>query len=289
MNVNVNNRMKLSVYIPTLKRDALFERCMQSLRRSIAAAGHVGFADGDYEVCIVEGVSPLAAARNAGIERTTGEWIACVDADDEVTEDWFGEICRAIGQAESNGEPIDDIFFDMMVITPNRSWLAAYNGPSLVDGSVLCRDVLRDMRIESHTWRHVVRRTVFEGLRYELVRVFEDYVTTPRFLRRVRQALYVQKPLYRYMIREGSLATSCDRDERLEIVRARLREWGHPSEVSLCRICYEWLYDREGDLRRWRAEIRRHLPQLLFDGGIPLKWRLKFLLAACGLIVRHLK
>ena len=139
--------MKLSVYIPTLERDALFERCMRSIERSIAEAGTRGLPPTEYEIVVVEGVSPLSEARNEGLWRTTGEWIATVDADDEVTDDWFREICRAIVAAEREGE-IDDIVFDHEVIGSRRRCVCVYGREPIVDGKIVADDMLRDVRLK---------------------------------------------------------------------------------------------------------------------------------------------
>lgn len=279
--------MKLSVYIPALRRDELFDRCLQSIHRSIAAAGPTALGADDYEICVIEGVTPVSAARNAGVERTTGEWIACVDSDDEVTEDWFAEICRAIQTAQAGAEPIDDIFFDVTIVTPSRTRTDSYGGTrSVIDGDDLCQDVLRDMRIGSHCWRHVLRRELFADQEFRELRSFEDYDTLPHLLRRVRKALYIAKPLYRYVTREGSLSRSNNMHELLEVARARMRTFGQPAEVGFCLSCFSCLYDRSGNAGELRGEIRRRLPSLLFDRHLSRKWRLKFLLAAFGVIVR---
>ena len=282
--------MKLSVYILTLKRDELFDRCLRSIKRSIAAAGSDGFGQEDREICVIEGVSPISAARNAGLERTTGDWIACVDGDDEVTEDWFTEICQAIRRADSGDEQIDDILIDMTFVGKSRSRIDAYGGgEALIDGAVLLRDVLRDMRLGSHAWRHVIRRSVVGDIRYRDMKVFEDYETTPRLLQRVRRVLYVAKPLYRYLMREGSLSRSDSMYQLIKVAQARERAFGRHAAVGLCKACFNCLYDRSGNAGELRGEIRRRLPSLLFDRHLSRKWRLKFLLAAFGVIVRRPK
>lgn len=279
--------MKLSVYIPALTRDALFDRCMRSVRRSIAAAGREGLPEGEYEICVVEGVSPLAAARNAGIERTAGEWIATVDSDDEVTESWFAEICQAIARAEKSERPVDDIVFDMVQVMDGREMTCVLGRPPVIAGRTLRDDVLRNIRIGCYTCLHVMRRRVFGGIRYDRVPVLEDYVTMPRLLQNVRWAMYVAQPLYRYVIRKGSLSNGVDRLTLLEIASRRFRALGRPSEVSVCLLAYDCLYERSTASAKARRLIRRHLLSVLADGEVPIKWKVKFLLAAVGVMVRR--
>ena len=258
--------MKLSVYIPTLQRDALFDRCLGSIERSIAAAGQDGLPTDEYEICVVEGVRPLSEARNEGIRRTTGEWIACVDADDEVAADWFGEICRAIAAAERD-EKIDDIVFDMTIVRGTRETVCRYGRGSVVEPKVLVGDMLRDLRIGNYAWLHVTRRRLWRDERFELVPVMEDYVTMHRVLARARKTAYVAKPLYRYVVRAGSLCNGGAERHReiFEIAVRRAESLGGAANIGTMVCAYNILYDgldRDGAARRW---IRRHLLQALCD------------------------
>ena len=280
--------MKLSIYIPTLERDALLGRCLGSIGRSIAAAGQNGIPKGEYEVCVVEGVCPLSEARNEGLQRTTGEWIATVDADDEVTADWFGEICRAISAAERDGG-IDDIVFDMTTVRGTRETNACYGRDEIVEPEVLVGDMLRDLRIGNYVWLHVTRRRLWTDERFELIPVMEDYVTMHRVLARARKIAYVAKPLYRYIVRKGSLCNGgADRRWTIfDIAIRRAQLLGGAANIGTMVNAFNILYDRidrMGTARRW---IRRHLLQALCDREVPAKWKLKFALAAVGVMIRR--
>ena len=282
--------MKLSIYIPTLKRDALFDRCLGSIERSIVAAGQDGLPTDEYEICVVEGVCPLSEARNEGIRRTTGEWIATVDADDEVTADWFGEICRAIAAADRDGG-IDDVVFDMTVVRGARETNLCYGRDADVVPRVLVDDLLRDMRIGNYVCLHVTHRRLWVGERFERTPVMEDYVTMHRVLARARKVSYIAKPLYRYVVREGSLCNGGAERHReiFEIAVRRAESLGGAANVGAMVSAYNILYDgldRDGAARRW---IRCHFLQALCDREVSAKWKLKFALAAVGVMIRRPK
>ena len=282
--------MKLSVYIPTLERDALFERCMRSIERSIAEAGTRGLPPTEYEIVVVEGVSPLSEARNEGLWRTTGEWIATVDADDEVTDDWFREICRAIVAAEREGE-IDDIVFDHEVIGSRRRCVCVYGREPIVDGKIVADDMLRDVRLKNYVWSHVTHRRLWKDERFERIPVMEDYVTMPRVLARARKVSYVAKPLYRYIMREGSLSNGdlARHREIFGIAVRRAEQYGGPAVVGTSFLAYDLRYDAmdsDGLALKW---IRRHLIRTVCDGEVSWKWKLKFCVAATGLMIRSPK
>lgn len=282
--------MKLSIYIPTLKRDALLDRCLRSIDRSIAVSGPEGLPKDEYEICVVEGVCPLSEARNEGLRRTTGEWIACVDADDEVTESWFGEICRAIVASELQGG-IDDIVFDMTVVRETGETHLHYGREAVVESRVLVNDMLRDLRIGNYAWLHVTRRWLWTDECFERISVMEDYVTMHRVLARARKVAYVAKPLYRYIVRKGSLSNSGADGRRtiFDITIRRAQLLGGVANIGTMVNAFNILYDRldrTGAARRW---IRRHLLQALCDREVSAKWKLKFALAAIGVMIRRPK
>ena len=278
--------MKLSIYIPTLKRDELFERCRLSIERSVAAAEDVAV---DHEVVVVEGVSPVSAARNEALRRVTGDWIATVDADDEVEETWFGEISKAIREADRPDSDIDGIVFDMMVESGGRNRVLRYGREGIVDAATLREDVLYEMRIFGHLVRHVIRRELWNGVRFDAVQVLEDALVLPQVLSRARRIRYIDRPLYRYIRRAESLCSTTPLVEFLRISIGQVARFGKPAAVGACIAAYNCLYDRvdvDGEARRW---IRRNLPTVLADRKVGWRWKLKFVLAALGVIVRRPK
>ena len=278
--------MKLSISILTLRRDALFERCMRSVERSIAAAD----ADAlEYELVVVEGVTPVGAARNEALRRMKGDWIATVDADDEVEEPWFGEICSAVREAEKPGSEIDDIVFDMTVVRGGREIAHRYGRSGTVGAQVVVADILRDMRLGGHLVRHVSRRSLWAAIRFADVRVAEDALVLPQVLAKARRVLPVACPVYRYIERTSSLCATTTSIAFFEQAVVRTMRFGGPAAVGACVAAYNCLYDRADRNGAARSWIRRNLIAALGDREVSGKWKLKFLLAALGIVIRRSK
>lgn len=74
--------MTISFIVPTFTTpEQLVQRCIDSIRRFCARYG-VGL-----DLVIVRDEVILSAARNIGLRRATGDWIWCVDGDDEVVSE----------------------------------------------------------------------------------------------------------------------------------------------------------------------------------------------------------
>lgn len=255
--------MKLSVIVPSLAGDV-----PPSLLRAVA--DHA-----DVEIVTVTGERPVGRARNIGLDRATGEYIAWVDSDDEVTENWLPEIMKAI-----------DAGPDVLVFDADRigwKWpgdLVWGRSGGEVRPANLLKDVYENDIIQSHLFRIVTRRKLWQDLRFdEIFRVCEDYLLLPHVLARATGVVYIPKKLYRYICKATGLSSYPDVGKVSDDIRVAIRrydetpaEYRRPSEIgSVWSIYYalEALYvspayrckgeRRDADVEKsGRAFLSRH-------------------------------
>lgn len=269
---------KLSVIVPSLTGHV-----PQSLRGQ--AAGRE-----DVELVVVRGVSPVGKARNAGLARATGEYVAWVDADDEVAADWLDEIFKAL-----ETKP------DVVVI--GHKWMtdAAFGFEKAWRGGDLLGDVLRQDAIFGELWNKVTRRELWDGVRFDDgARTMEDWAVLPSVLAGVRRVVAVERPLYLYFARPGSLTHRTDEATQREVfARAlgriddvrRLGLWKKYGRVTMAGVAYAVYCCAETlslggpadsptrrEAERW---IRRRLPTLLVTPS-RMAYKVKWILAALG-------
>ena len=181
--------MKLSVIVPSLNGQV-----PESLRRQVEGRE-------DVELVVVTGVSPVGRARNEGLDRAKGEYIAWVDSDDEVADGWLAEILAAIG------DDVDVVTIDAEIAgrkgRANCVWGVREDDVSI---ERLRRAVYRDISRQSPLWMYVTKRRLWADLRFdETARIAEDYLILPHVVLRAKNCRYLSKLLYRYCYHELSL------------------------------------------------------------------------------------
>ena len=217
----------ISVIVTAYNIEDYISRCLDSLLGqsydnleiivvddgSSDATGRIcdGYAEKNSHIRVVHqpGNLGVAEARNAGVAAAAGDYIGFVDGDDQAEPSMYEEMLRACEETDSemavcsyrqslNGggesaEPQETFTGQRYVLTGEEA-LEIY----------ICDN--KPWHIYHSVWSKLFRRDVTEGLKFPPGRESEDIMYTTRALLKLDRCVFVDKPLYHYLVnRETSI------------------------------------------------------------------------------------
>ncbi len=256
---------RLSVIIPTLDG---------TIPPSAAALG----ATCDIELVVVKGVRPVGRARNEGLRRAQGEYIAWIDADDEITSDWAERVLAAIATG------VDCAVIDVDSETHGRKFHWRDSGRGLF-ADMLTGSIIFGM------YAFVVKREKYAGIIFdEGRRQSEDARVLAELLPRVKTAVSVGYA-YRYRYNANSLMHTSSRADELDqfLLRVEWAERWHSTpigDIAFAHACKwaGWTYEWYKIYREPRAYLRKNFFRAMRSRELNLAWKIKIILVLLGLV-----
>ena len=218
--------MKLSIIVPVYRSEATLDRCLQSIMHQDIS---------DYEVILVDDGSPdgcpqmcdawaerdahfqvvhksnggLSDARNAGISVAQGEWLAFVDADDEVAPGTFAALMPLTADSDIIEFPIVRRHAsgrEERLSLPCRTWHDA-------------RQYWLQTKGYTHTYacNKIYRKELFLSVSFPVGRVFEDAFTQPLLLQQSHAITTTSKGCYVYHLNPQGI-TQTAQGQQLEML-----------------------------------------------------------------------
>lgn len=305
----------LSVIVPVYNAEPWLEACLDSI------IGSVGQAADDVELVLINDGSTdnsggicdryaahhthiralhkenggVSTARNLGLAHAKGQYLAWVDPDDYVSEDWFPRIRSAIGL----GMP-DVIVMDTVRFGDGPEKYEIYGRDAgFVDRDLFVADVIRDIRMLSGMPNKVMKARLFEGIAFDdSLPILEDYAAISGILRNAETVYYIPHCLYHYRQHPKSLlhAVSPERaflSFRIAMAREQTAEprFRNAAVAATARQAFlfyrnKYIYadflPEKGWMQMCAGYIRKHLGVLLQDAEIPKTMKLKYAMLAAG-------
>lgn len=307
-------QISLSIVIPVYNVADYLPRCIKSITTTWQSGVEVilvddGSTDASAELCdkyadeffyiqaIHQQNQGPSAARNAGVCSAKGQYVAFVDADDWVDEQWLSSLLQVI----SSDSP-DIIVFDFYLVEPpEQPQKVLYPRPAgkLAQDRFL-RDVAKDAIIQGCVWNKVSKRGLWMQTPFdETIRCLEDYEMICRVVQQAKSVYHLAKPLYFYWQRSSSLIHAHNFTqtwESYQMAQKRAAELGEAywkeTTIAICiqayRVCRNYAQAADRNNRQQMRQARKFLFGALItavlDRDLCLKWKIKFILASLGIL-----
>lgn len=315
----MNQDAKISVIVPVYNVEEYLPRCVESIlaqtyrnleiilvddgTKDNGGAICDAYARQDARVQVIHKKNGgLSSARNAGIDASTGEYIAFVDSDDWIEPEMYEKMMALMEKyavrlvCAGRWDVSSETGEKRMGLCPPRE--------EVISGEELVRRIFHWDNIDSAAWDKLYHRSLFASARYPLGVICEDVPTTYRIALDAGQAAMLPEPFYNYFHRPGSITASAIsektfhfswhtqeiypyiRDNYPQIADAarylRVRSLAH-NLLTLELAGGDARQKFAGEYRLCRKELRRHVGFLLTSPLFGRQERATDLLLAVGL------
>lgn len=301
---------KVSVIVPVYNVEKYLRRCLDSIiNQTYQNLEIILVDDGSPDNCgaicdeyavkdqrvrvIHQENGGLSAARNAGLDCISGEYIVFVDSDD-----WISEIMIESLLERCLAENADLAICDVAVYD-NEKGVKPHESP-ITDATLSQAELVQKMT-ENQAWHYIIacnklyRRDIFLTLRFPNGFIHEDAAVAHRIAGECQTIVTVAKELYFYRQNPASItgsAFSISRTDNLSALSDRIqyayhKKWSNMWNETASRYVYSFfdLYFRFENSRgntvyfnRMEASLRTALPYLIQSNMVSIRHKLYLLL-----------
>lgn len=226
---------KLSFIIPIYGVEAYLATCLDALYPQLTPECQVILVDDEspdrcgriceeyrerYPECttvIHQKNMGLGGARNTGIQAANGEYLFFIDSDDTITDGAVDCLLKAIEKYSA------DVFvFPFLSVDEEGNVLGTFKDSAPCNTVLNTKDTKSILTGYPNAWNKVYRASLFSstGILFPSKVWYEDIRTTPKLLTKADSVVYLEEPLYNYLLREGSIMNSSKIDRNIEIIEA---------------------------------------------------------------------
>lgn len=285
----------VSIVVPIYMVEKYLERCLDSITAQTYRPIEVilvndGSPDGSGEIIrryearwpfirsIWQENRGLSEARNVGIASATGKYLALVDSDDYIEDDFISSMVNLAIEKDA------DIVICNFYIDFQNNIKIPFPLMTLhkdLSGNEAAQISISLLRLPVFAWNKLYLRELFtdNNINYPSI-YYEDVATTSRVLLKAHKVAITHKPYYHYCLRSSSITGNfgvkniVDYMKAVDIVRQFI--WSE-------KLWDSWSKQYNNFLRF--AEIQLIFEVVLVKNKIPLKYRRHFV----RLIHRHIK
>lgn len=215
-----DNDISISILIPVYNVGIYLEECLMSLERQIWSSDEVeiicvddGSTDNSLEICnrhaekydyikvIHKENGGVSSARNVGLDNAQGKYLAWIDPDDYVSNDYWEQVRYVLDK------DYDVCFFSHYKLYENQLIPCIYASEShSIVKEAFIKQLHDGVKIVSYLHTKITKRFLWEGVRFpENISLGEDSAALPHVVIRANSFYYISEPLYYYRKHSSSI------------------------------------------------------------------------------------
>lgn len=233
--------MRLSIIIPIYNVEDTLQRCLESVLAQVDETMEVvliddGSTDSSGQIAqdmtagrgncrlIQQTNKGLSAARNAGIEVATGDYLTFVDSDDFIAEGTYAALLAVLAT-----HPDYDILEYPALLyygSKTKQRLLTFSDTTI---SSIREYWLGGAHLHTYACNKLFRRELFADVRFPDGKVFEDVYTYPFLLQRAKVVATTSAGLYYYCQNDKGITAQAGGKELNDLLEAHLKHlklWG---------------------------------------------------------------
>lgn len=230
----------ISVIIPAYNVKEYLPGCVASVSAQAAIGDEIilvddGSTDGTSALCdeiaagderihvVHKANGGLSSARNAGIDAARGEYLLFLDGDDSLTPDALATLRQAVA-SNPEADFIQFLYLETDGAKPfSSSTEATSEIETVTDRHEMFARLITRGGVYASACTKLIKRHIFSDIRFTEGLKHEDEDFTTRLLTSCRSVAYLERVLYLYYMRQGSLIKSSF--NRRDLDALTVRKW----------------------------------------------------------------
>lgn len=228
----------------------------------------------------------LSDARNAGIKKSTGEYITFIDGDDYIDRDYIETLIDSIRKYDS-----DISIVGHKIKYPKNIYEKRASKSEVFSPEDALREILYDREIDLSAWGKLYKTSLFNGVRYPKGRLFEDSATTYLLFDKAKKISVAPKSKYNYIIRSTSITNTGFNSKKYDLIASTQEMTDfiinkYPNLKSACERRMMWAHlstltqlaksknPSKNDINKLMSYIKKQRKAILEDKNISKRDRL---------------